>query len=92
MRSQQSPRTPLQPYSDGLPDARMHGFQATREIRGQEGPNQDIPIIALTANVVCGIDGDCGECGMNDILNKPVQLDRMGSIIDKWLKIAAKTV
>jgi len=63
----------------------MDGFEATRAIRDVKGPNQNIPIIALTANVVCGVNGDCIEAGMNDILNKPVQLEQMKDMLEKWL-------
>lgn len=63
----------------------MDGFEAARKIREQEGPNQKIPIVALTANVVAGIDEECQEAGMDDVLNKPVQLDNMQAMLDKWL-------
>ena len=63
----------------------MDGFEATKQIRASEGPNKDIPIIALTANVVCGVNGDCINAGMNDILNKPVQLEQMKSMIEQWV-------
>ncbi|WP_168204267.1 response regulator [Aliikangiella coralliicola] len=67
----------------------MDGFEATRKIRHQQGPNQKIPIIALTANVVCGVNGDCIDAGMNDILNKPVQLENMKQIIEQWIDVDA---
>ena len=63
----------------------MDGFEATREIRNGDGPNQNVPIIALTANVVCGVNGDCIQAGMNDILNKPVQLEEMKSTLEAWI-------
>ncbi|MCW8877507.1 MAG: response regulator [Kangiellaceae bacterium] len=63
----------------------MDGFEATKKIRASKGPNKDIPIIALTANVVCGVNGDCLSAGMNDILNKPVQLEQMKSMIEQWV-------
>lgn len=68
----------------------MDGFEATRAIRTTQGPNQNIPIIALTANVVCGVNGDCIQAGMNDILNKPVQLDQMESMLREWLSNRAE--
>ena len=63
----------------------MDGFEATREIRSNDGPNKDVPIIALTANVVCGVNGECIDAGMNDILNKPIQLDNMKNMLQTWL-------
>jgi len=65
----------------------MDGFEACRTIRELEGPNQKIPIVALTANVVAGIDQECLQAGMDDILNKPVQLDNMQAMLDKWLNL-----
>lgn len=65
----------------------MDGFEATRQIRLGNSPNKDVPIIALTANVVSGIDTDCGECGMNDILNKPVKLGNMREVLSRWIQI-----
>ncbi|MDH5432609.1 MAG: response regulator [Gammaproteobacteria bacterium] len=63
----------------------MDGFEATRKIRSSSNNNKDIPIIALTANVVCGINGECLDAGMNDILNKPVQLEKLKEVIDSWI-------
>ncbi|WP_196140115.1 response regulator [Aliikangiella sp. G2MR2-5] len=67
----------------------MDGFEATRKIRVEQGPNQQVPIIALTANVVCGINGECEKAGMNDILNKPVQLEQMKSMLERWISSQA---
>ena len=66
----------------------MDGFEAASSIRQMESPNQEVPIIALTANVVSGIKAECQEAGMNDILNKPVQLNVMKDMLDKWLMSA----
>ncbi len=63
----------------------MDGFEATKEIRNSEGPNQKTPIIALTANIVNGIEKECTDIGMNDLLNKPVSMDEMRKMIEKWL-------
>ena len=76
------------PYDLILMDCQMplmDGFEATREIRNGDGPNRNVPIIALTANVVCGVNGDCIQAGMNDILNKPVQLEEMKSTLNAWI-------
>lgn len=77
-----------QPYQLIFMDCQMpimDGFVATQKIRMSEGPNQHVPIIALTANIVCGVNGECKDAGMNDVLNKPVQLDKMKQIIETWL-------
>jgi CheY-like chemotaxis protein len=63
----------------------MDGFEATKKIRNAKGPNQDTPIIALTANIVNGIEKECIKIGMNDLLNKPVSMNTMKDMIEKWL-------
>ncbi|PHS18245.1 MAG: hypothetical protein COA86_08875 [Kangiella sp.] len=63
----------------------MDGFEATKKIRNHQGPNQNTPIIALTANIVNGIAKECTDIGMNDLLNKPVSMNTMREMIEKWL-------
>ena len=59
----------------------MDGLTATREMRKT---HPDIPIIALTANVFQSEIQDCLNCGMNDFLPKPVKLEQLEEIINKW--------
>ena len=68
-------------YQAILMDVRMpikDGFTAAREIRqtGQEDAN-DIPIIALTADVLEDTENKCFEAGMNAFLKKPVDQDQL---------------
>lgn len=63
----------------------MNGFDASLAIRNSVGPNQKTPIIALTANLVSGVDHECFECGMDDVLNKPVLMNDLKIITEKWL-------
>ncbi len=65
----------------------MDGFAATKAIRSKLGPNQTTPIIALTANFVSGIRTDCQQCGMNDILYKPVTMATMKKMVEKWIQL-----
>ena len=44
-----------------------------------------IPIIALTANTMEGDREKCLEAGMNDFIPKPVNMEFLGSMLDKWL-------
>ncbi|WP_051148619.1 response regulator [Desulfospira joergensenii] len=53
----------------------MDGFQATRIIREMEGPAGEVPIIAMTANVMEGDRENCLEAGMNDYMAKPIQAE-----------------
>jgi len=60
----------------------MNGLDATRELRER---HFDIPIIAMTANAMKGDREVCIEAGMNDYIGKPVKLDDLAKLIDKWL-------
>ncbi len=65
----------------------MDGLQATREIRSQKSKalNPDIPIVAMTAHALKGDREKCLEAGMNDYISKPVSLQNLTEILDKWL-------
>ncbi len=61
----------------------MDGYEATRNIRAN--PEwQDLPVIAVTANVMQGDRDDCLESGMNDYITKPYNRADLKSIIDRW--------
>jgi PAS domain S-box-containing protein len=47
----------------------MNGIEATRYIRQQLG--SDVPVIAMTANVISGDAEECIRAGMNDYIPKP---------------------
>ncbi|ATC96866.1 ATP-binding protein [Pseudoalteromonas tunicata] len=65
----------------------MDGFTATAKIRAGEATEfyQHIPILALTANVIESERERCLQIGMNDFLAKPISLDILASLLDKWL-------
>ena len=66
-----------------LPGA--NGIEATQAIRSQELVAPDVPIIAMTANVLAGDRLACLDAGMNDHLGKPVSLDDMRVMMTRWL-------
>lgn len=66
----------------------MDGFDATREIRKQDIKalyDKPLPVIAMTANVMSGDRERCLEVGMDDYIGKPVQRDKLESILREWL-------
>ncbi|MBC7722026.1 MAG: PAS domain S-box protein, partial [Pedobacter sp.] len=60
----------------------INGFDATRIIRKI---NNNIPIIALTANAIKGESEKCIESGMNDYIPKPFKEEELLKTIAKWL-------
>lgn len=62
-------------YDVVLMDAHMpvlDGLAATRALRASDGPNAQIPVIALTADGMEGFQQKCREAGMDDYLLKPL--------------------
>ncbi len=53
---------------------RMDGVEATRQIRALEGEVANIPIVALTANVMASQMQAYLEVGMNGVAAKPISL------------------
>lgn len=62
----------------------MDGFQAMEAIRRQEQFSK-LPIIALTAKTMRGDLEKCYESGANDYVSKPVDAQRLLSLIKVWL-------
>ncbi|MCA0756433.1 response regulator [Paenibacillus sp. N4] len=67
----------------------MDGSEAVRIIRSQR-KYDDIPIIAVTANVVRGDHERYLRLGMNDVVTKPIASDRLHKVISYWLKQGSK--
>jgi len=63
----------------------MGGFEATQEIRMDEG-FKDLPIIAMTAHAMAGDREKSLEAGMNDHVTKPIDPDQLISALVKWIK------
>ena len=64
----------------------MDGYIATKNIRASGAPNaNDIPIVAMTANVFKEDVYKCIEAGMNDHIGKPIDFDELINKIQKYL-------
>ena len=61
----------------------MDGMTATRRIREWETTGH-IPIIALTANAMTGDRELCEAAGMDGYLTKPIEVERLRSILAKY--------
>jgi len=60
----------------------MNGLEATMEIKKF---NNDIPIIAQTANAITEERQKCLKAGCDDFITKPVNISELYSLIDRWL-------
>ena len=62
----------------------MDGYEATAEIR-KDPRFRKLPIIAVTAKAMKDDQERCLQAGSNDYLAKPIDLDRLFSLIRVWL-------
>jgi PAS domain S-box-containing protein len=76
-----------QPYDIVLMDVRMpvmDGFEATRAIRDRLPKAKQPRIIAVTAFALAGDKEKCLEAGMDDYIGKPVVIEDIRRILDKY--------
>ena len=62
----------------------MDGYEAMREIRMKD-KFKDLPIIALTAKAMKGEKERCTEAGASDYLSKPVDTEKLLSLMRVWM-------
>jgi CheY-like chemotaxis protein len=66
-----------------MPD--LDGFEATRLIRSREQSGRRVRIIAMTANAMHGDRDACLAARMDDYLAKPVRLDELRAMLERWV-------
>lgn len=65
----------------------MDGYEATKQIRELKDPKKaKTVILALTANVWESSIQKCFEFGMNDVMPKPVSIEKLAQTIKKHLQ------
>jgi CheY-like chemotaxis protein len=62
----------------------MDGLEATRRIRELEVGAKRIPIVALTAHAMKGVDDECKAAGVDDYLSKPINRSDLKNTLDRW--------
>jgi CheY-like chemotaxis protein len=61
----------------------MDGLEATRAIRKDQSGEQPV-IIAMTANAMTEDKEICLEAGMDDYISKPIKLEKLMEVLEKW--------
>jgi CheY-like chemotaxis protein len=59
----------------------VDGFEATAQIRAQDGERRHVPIVAMTANAMLGDRERCLAAGMDDYASKPVSADTLARVM-----------
>ncbi len=77
----------LVPYDIILMDCHMpemDGYEASRTIRGLETADRPVVIIAMTAEAMAGARETCLSSGMDDYISKPVRVQDLVTVLQKW--------
>ncbi len=63
----------------------MNGYEATNIIKSDDEV-KEIPVIALTAHASIGDKEKAINAGCDDYLPKPIELQKLGNLVKKWMK------
>ena len=64
----------------------MDGVEATRKIRLlKSNYARTVPIVALTANAIKGVEQQFLDAGMNDYLPKPIRIEVLADMLKRWI-------
>jgi len=63
----------------------MNGYDAAQAIRASARPDAKLPIIAMTADAFSDDIQRCLNCGMNEHVAKPIDVNRLTQILKKYL-------
>jgi signal transduction histidine kinase len=63
----------------------MDGIETTKRIRALGGRSESVPIVALTANAIGGVEEMFLKNRMDGFLPKPLELSRLNLCLRRWL-------
>ncbi len=63
----------------------MNGYEASKAIRALDRPDVNLPILAMTADAFSDDIQHCLDCGMNEHIAKPIDINRLTQILKKYL-------
>ena len=63
----------------------MNGYDAAKAIRALDRPDSSLPIIAMTADAFSDDIQRCLDCGMNEHVAKPIDVNRLTQMLKKYL-------
>ncbi|HUO79619.1 MAG TPA: two-component regulator propeller domain-containing protein [Steroidobacteraceae bacterium] len=63
----------------------LDGFATAALLRQRPGPNQAVPVVALTAHDSAAYRTRCQAAGMNDLLGKPYTLAECAAMLERWV-------
>ena len=63
----------------------MNGYEAAKALRALDRPDADLPIIAMTADAFSEDIQRCLECGMNEHVAKPIDIQKLMKLLRRYL-------
>ncbi len=76
-------------YDAVLMDIRMpvmNGYDAAKTLRALDRPDATLPILAMTADAFSEDIQQCLECGMNEHVAKPIDIQKLMKLLKAYLK------
>ncbi|WP_346292773.1 chemotaxis protein CheB [Sphaerothrix gracilis] len=80
-------RLAVQTYDIVLMDCQLpeiDGYETTRRLRQREADSQHTIVIGLTAHAMVGDREKCLQAGMDDYMRKPVDMEQLFTLLEKW--------
>ena len=70
----------------------LDGREATIRFRRNEQGQRRTPVIAITAKALADDREKCVAAGMDDYISKPIRLEELAGVLDRWRPRVEKAV